>query len=121
MAKKVGAERRRSPRTLIQESFNFFLVLPETTGMVRIYMKDISSVGVSFRTEVEGNFKQGDSFKARLYMSPTFFIPLECKVVRVKGVDIAVEFPNAKSPAALAIAKLQEFLEAAEEVAVMVE
>lgn len=103
----------------MQEAFNLFLVLPDTHGMVRIYMRDISSVGLCFRTEVESNFKEGSSFKGRLYMSPAFYLPIDCKVVRVSGVEVAVEFPDPQSGAAVAIAKLQEFLEAAEQVAVV--
>ncbi|HEY8279544.1 MAG TPA: hypothetical protein VIH99_07975, partial [Bdellovibrionota bacterium] len=57
--KESGEERRRARRTIIQESFNLFLVIPESLGMARIYMRDISRLGLSFRTEMDIGVKQG--------------------------------------------------------------
>ena len=121
MAKNKGSadERRRARRTLVQESFNLFLVIPEVHGMVRIYMRDISKVGLCFRTEMEGDFRSGQKFKARMYLNPAFYLPLECKVIRVSGGEVAVEFPE--TGAGQAIAKLQEFFDAAEEHGVLAE
>lgn len=119
--KKQGEERRRARRTIVQESFHLFLVIPPVHGMVRIYMRDISRLGLCFRTDVEGNFHEGQSFQARLYINPAFFLPLECRVVRVLGGEIAVEFTEPDSPAAHAVAKLQEFFEAAEAAGVLIE
>ncbi len=111
-------ERRKARRTIVQESFNLFLVLPELHGMVRIYLRDISKIGLCFRAEIEPTFQMGQRFKARVYLSPAFYLPLECKVVRVTSGEVAVEFPE--DGAGLALGKLQEFFEAAEEHGVLV-
>lgn len=116
---KTVDERRKAKRTIVQESFNLFLVLPELHGMVRIYLRDISRIGLCFRSEVETKFTIGQKFKARLYLSPAFYLPLECLVVRVSGVEVAVEFPETGSGEA--VAKLQEFFESAEVHGVLVE
>lgn len=116
-----GEERRRARRTIIQESFNLFLVIPEALGMVRIYMKDISKLGLSFRTEMDLGFKQGQELRARVYINPAFFLPLECKVMRVTPGEIGVEFVPASSPSSHAIGLLQDFFDAAEKAGVLVE
>lgn len=122
MAKKKEIdERRRAQRTQVRESFNLFLVVPELFGMARIYLRDISATGLAFRTEIDTNVKNGQVFQARIYLNPAFYLPLECKVVRVAGGEVAVDFADHRSGPAKAIAKLQEFFEAAEESGVGVE
>jgi hypothetical protein len=119
--KESGEERRRARRTVIQESFNLFLVIPEALGMVRIYMRDLSKLGLSFRTEMETGLKQGQELKARIYINPAFFLPVECKVVRLGNAEIGVEFTKADHPSAQAIGLLQDFFDAAEKAGVLVE
>jgi hypothetical protein len=119
--KDSGEERRRARRTIIQESFNLFLVIPEALGMARIYMRDISKLGLSFRTEMELGLKQGQEIRARVYLNPAFFLPVDGKVVRVNGSDFGVEFTKPDSAAVQALAVLQDFFEAAEKAGVLVE
>lgn len=119
--KESGEERRRARRTVIQESFNLFLVIPESLGMVRIYMRDISKLGLSFRTEMDLGLKQNQQLKARVYINPAFFLPVECKVVRLGNAEIGVEFNDAEHPSAHAIALLQDFFDAAEKAGTLVE
>lgn len=116
-----GEERRRARRTVIQESFNLFLVIPEAVGMVRIYMRDISKLGLSFRTEMDLGFKAGQELKARVYINPAFYLPIECVVMRVGVGEIGVEFGQNSQPSAHAIALLQDFFDAAEKAGVLVE
>lgn len=119
--KESGEERRRARRTVIQESFNLFLVIPEVLGMARIYMRDISKLGLSFRTEMEVALKQGQELHARVYLNPAFFLPVDCKVVRVRGSEFGVEFTKPDHPAVQALAQLQDFFDAAEKAGVLVE
>lgn len=119
--KESGEERRRARRTVIQESFNLFLVIPEALGMVRIYMRDISKLGLSFRTEVETGLKQGQEIKARVYINPAFFLPVDCRVVRLGSSEIGVEFTKPNHASTQAIALLQDFFDAAEKAGVLVE
>lgn len=119
--KESGEERRRARRTVIQESFNLFLVIPEALGMVRIYMRDISKLGLSFRTEVDPGLKQGQELKARIYINPAFFLPVDCKVVRLGSAEVGMEFTKPDHASAQAIAILQDFFDAAEKAGVLVE
>ena len=114
-------ERRRAQRTPVRESFNLFLVIPELYGLARLYLRDISAVGLCFRSEMDAGVKQGQRFQARIYLNPGFYLPLECKVVRVGGGEVAVDFANASAGPVQAIARLQEFFDAAEESGVFVE
>ncbi len=120
--KKESAEdRRRARRTVIQESFNLFLVIPEALGMVRIYMRDISKLGLSFRAELDTGLRQNQQVKGRVYLNPAFYLPVEFKVVRVSGEDIGVEFHEPHSSAVTALGLLQDFFELAEKAGVLVE
>jgi hypothetical protein len=119
--KESGEERRRARRTVIQESFNLFLVLPESMGMVRIYMRDISRLGLSFRVDMELGLKQGQELRARVYLNPAFFLPVECKVARLTASEVGMEFTQPKTPAVHALGLLQDFFEAAEKAGVLVE
>lgn len=116
---KKAEERRRARRTVVQEGFNLFLVVPELQGMARIYVRDISAVGLCFRTEIEVPLKPGQKLHARLYLNPAFYLPLDCLVVRVSRGEVALEFPE--SGAAEAIGKMQEFFDAAATHGVLVE
>ncbi|RZA07332.1 MAG: PilZ domain-containing protein [Proteobacteria bacterium] len=118
--KKEIDERRRAQRTEVRDSFNLFLVVPELSGMARIYLRDISAVGLCFLSELDFKVTAGQVFQARIYLSPAFYLPLECKVVRISGGEIAVDFTNSEAGPVKAIAKLQEFFEAAEESGVSV-
>jgi len=117
----AGAERRRARRTIIQESFNLFLVIPESLGMARIYMRDLSKLGLSFRTEMDLGLKQGQELSARVYINPAFYLPVDCKVVRLGNAEVGMEFIHASQPSTQAIALLQDFFDAAESVGVIVE
>lgn len=114
-------DRRRARRTVIQESFNLFLVIPKALGMARIYMRDISKLGLSFRAEMETGLKQGQEVNGRVYINPAFYLPVELRVVRVNGEDIGVEFREPQSPPVLALGLLQDFFESAEKAGTLVE
>lgn len=119
--KSSGEERRRAKRTFVQESFNLYLVIPSVLGMARIYMRDISRTGICFQTELEHGLKAGQKLTARLYLNPAFYLPLDCGVVRAGEREVAVDFDDPESPAARAVARLQDFFEAAEKAGVLVE
>lgn len=114
-------ERRKAQRLAVQESFNLFLVIPALHGMVRIYMRDISRLGLCFRPEMETSLAQGQELEARLYINPAFYLPLECRVVRVMKAEVAVEFVEPDSPAARCVGRLQDFLDSAIDAGVSVE
>lgn len=119
--KESGEERRRARRTIIQESFNLFLVIPESLGMARIYMRDISKLGLSFRSEIALNLQLGQELNTRVYLNPAFYLPVNCRVVRAEASDYGVEFVKPDHPAVHALGLLQEFFDAAEKSGVLVE
>ncbi len=106
-----GSERRRSKRLLVQDSFSLFLVIPKALGMVKIYLRDVSKLGLCFRTELEGDFKKDTVLDLRIYLSPLFYLPVRARVVRVVGGEVAVEFHDSKTTKA--IGHLIDFFDAA--------
>ncbi len=89
--------------------------------MVRIYLRDISKVGVCFRTEMEADFQKGQKLEARIYLNPAFYLPVQCEVIRVSDGEVALNFLDPEAGAPLAIAKLQDFFEEAEKHGVLLE
>lgn len=121
MKSKKPEERRRAKRTIIQESFQLFLVIPKVQGMVRIYLRDISKVGLCFRTEMESDFEKGKKLEARIYLNPAFYLPVKCEVIRVGNGEVALDFENPEEGSPIAIAKLQDFFEEAEKHGVLLD
>lgn len=115
---KQGEERRRAKRIAVQESFSFFLVIPKKLGMSRIYMRDISTNGISFWSEQVDQFAQGNELQVRLYTSPALYLPIAVTVVRVKPNEVAVEFKDLQSDAVRALSKFLDFLDLSEKAAV---
>lgn len=118
---KQSIERRRAKRVAVQESFSFFIVIPNRLGMSRVYMKDISSSGLSFTLDMEHDFHAGQEFEARLYTSPAFYLPVDFHVVRVSSGEVAVSFTQQNSKSVQALGKFLEFMDLASEAAVMEE
>lgn len=116
---KGGVERRQSKRIVVQEAFSFFIVIPKRMGMSRVYMRDISASGLAFQLEVEHDFHVDQAFQIRLYTSPAFYLPVEVKVVRVDGSEVALAFTQSKSKGVQALQKFIEFLDLASEAAVL--
>jgi hypothetical protein len=119
--KESGEERRRARRTIIQESFNLFLVIPESLGMARVYMRDISKLGLSFRFELPLPLKMGQELSTRVYLNPAFYLPIDCRVVRISGSEFGLEFLKPAHEAVQALGLLQDFFEAAEKAGVLIE
>lgn len=92
-----------------------FVVLPEIHGMARIYMRDVSKLGLCFRSEVDTELKLEQSVNLHLYVNPLFFLPFRARVVRVSGGEIAVEFSDPVSKPVKALGYLLDFFDAAAE------
>ena len=108
-------ERRRVERTKIQEIFSMFLVIPEKQGMAKIYMKDLSKIGVCFRRDADIEYAANEKIDLRLYTSPTFYLPVTGMVVRIADTEIGIEFDNTQSKSMRALVKLMEFLALAQD------
>jgi hypothetical protein len=107
-------ERRKAKRTAIQEGFNLFLVIPKIFGMTRIYLSDLSPLGIKFKADHNIQLKDQQSVQVHLYLNAAIYLPLECKIIRATDKEVALQFLNPQSTPCVAIGKLQEFLEAAE-------
>ena len=83
-----GAERRKTPRRPVLESFSLFVVVPKK-GDHRLPVHDLSDQGVGFDIDMEGEsiesfpVKSGETFELKLYLNQTLFIPLQVKVARI--------------------------------------
>ena len=116
---KRSDERRRAERVLVSEAFSFFLVIPKQSGMSRVYMKDISTTGISFWTDIPQAFEANAKLQIRLYTGPTLYLPLTVKVIRSGNGDVAVEFAGDEPKSVVALQKFLEFLEAASAAAIV--
>ena len=95
------------------------MALPEAGGMARIYMRDFSRLGLRFFTDFDLGIRTGQVLKTRIYLNPTFYLPVECKVVRSQGNEFGAEFLQPDHPSVQALAILQDFFDAAEKAGVL--
>lgn len=110
----MDKERRKVKRKLVQDSFSLFLVIPDSHGMGKIYIKDISPLGLAFEFEDTSQFQQGQEVSVRLFTNPFFYLPIMAKVVRSRGKTVGLEFSNPQSMPVKAVRKLLDFFETAE-------
>ncbi len=118
---KINIERRRAKRIAVEDSFAFFIVIPNHLGMSRVYIRDISTSGLSFTLDTDHDFSKGQEFQARLYTSPAVYLPIEMHVVRVADEEVAVSFMQTTSKPVQALSKFLEFMDLASEAVVMEE
>lgn len=107
-------ERRKVARKLVQDSFSLFLVIPDHHGMGKLYIKDISPLGLGFENDNVGTYEDGQELNIRLFTNPFFYLPIQAKVVRARGKTIGLEFMEPQSMPVKAVRKLLEFFELAE-------
>jgi hypothetical protein len=85
---KFDAERRRSLRRPVLETFSCFVVLPEQ-GFFRLKVHDLSEDGIGFDLDIEDapkfdtQVKTGDELEIRFHINQTLFIPLFVFVRRI--------------------------------------
>lgn len=101
-----GAERRRSERRPVLETFALSVVVPGKGGH-RLTVHDLSAHGLSFDFDLEGEdteaapLKSGERVDLRLYLNQSLYLPLAVKVARIrarKGVrEIGAEFLRKES------------------------
>jgi hypothetical protein len=103
---KDGAERRRSRRRPILDSFSLFLSMPKK-GPHRLRVHDVSDVGMRFDVDTEGESPEdfpmalGEMVDVHFYLNQSLYLPLSLKIIRVEGGDIVRrvggEFPDKNS------------------------
>jgi hypothetical protein len=87
--------------------------------MSRVYMKDISTTGISFWTDVPQAFEAKAKLQIRLYTGPTLYLPLTVAVIRANSSEVAVTFLGDEPKSVIALQMFLEFLEAASMAAVV--
>jgi len=101
-----AAERRRTPRRPVLDSFSLFVVIPKK-GIHRLQVHDLSDHGMCFDLETEGEAAEdfpiatGESIDLRFYLNQSLYLPLSFDVVRVEDKKlvrrVGAEFADKKS------------------------
>ncbi len=83
-----GAERRRSKRQPVLDTFSLFVVVPKK-GIHRLPIHDVSLEGIGFDLDMEGEspsdfpIKVGETVEIRLYLNQSLFLGLSVKIARL--------------------------------------
>jgi hypothetical protein len=86
---KTGAERRKTKRRPILETFSLFAVVPKK-GMHRLLVHDVSEGGLGFDLDIDGeNFdefpvKSGEKLEVHLYLNQSLYLPLSVQIARLE-------------------------------------
>lgn len=102
-----NAERRKTRRRPVLESFSLFVVVPKK-GPLRLKVHDLSDGGMRFDVDAEGEsptdfqIREGENIDVQLYLNQTLFLPLRLRVVRVESAGavrrLGAEFAEKSSP-----------------------
>ena len=122
----AGAERRRSRRMAVLDTFNLFAVVPAKAPL-KLKVHDISDMGIGFDFDIEeekGNpmlaVKAGDMLEIQLYLNQSLFLPLMAEVRRVIEKDgvrtVGGEFRCAGTRGHTALLAYLDMLDAVSEV-----
>jgi hypothetical protein len=122
-----GAERRKSKRMDILDTFSLFVVVP-AKGPMRLKVHDISDAGIGFNLDIEeeqgaSSFeaKVGDSFEVHLYLNQSLYLPFTVSVRRIVDTEgvrrIGAEFQGQGSKGQTALSSFVHMLDALGEVA----
>jgi hypothetical protein len=122
-----GAERRKSKRMDILDTFSLFVVVP-AKGPMRLKVHDISDAGIGFNLDIEeeqgaSNFeaKIGDAFEVHLYLNQSLYLPFSVTVRRIVDIEgvrrIGAEFQGKGSKGHAALISFVHMLDALGEAA----
>ncbi|MFL5812196.1 MAG: PilZ domain-containing protein [Bdellovibrionia bacterium] len=122
-----GAERRKSKRMDILDTFSLFVVVP-AKGPMRLKVHDISDAGIGFNLDIEeeqgaSSFeaKVGDSFEVHLYLNQSLYLPFSVSVRRIVDTEgvrrIGAEFQGKGSKGQVALTSFVHMLDALGEAA----
>lgn len=122
---EAGAERRRSKRMDILDTFSLYAVVP-TKGPMRLKVHDISDLGIGFDLDVAEErgaqsfqLKLGASVDIQLYLNQTLYLPLTVQARRISDRDgirkIGAEFQGHGSKAYIALISFLDMLDAVSE------
>lgn len=120
------AERRKSRRRPILDTFSLFLVVPKK-GAHRLPIHDISNEGIGFSLDTEGEspdqfpLSTGEVIQLRLYLNQTLYLPLTLKTARIEAVGgvrrVGAAFEETSSKSHRAFLAFNQMLEQVAEAA----
>ncbi len=124
---ETGAERRRSKRLDILDTFSLFVVVP-AKGPMRLKVHDISDAGIGFDLDIEEELgaagfevKIGNEMEIHLYLNQSLYLSLPVTVRRIvdaQGIrKIGAEFRGKGTKAQVALLAFLDMLDALGEVA----
>jgi hypothetical protein len=117
-----GAERRRSKRMDVLDTFSLFVVVP-AKGPMRLKVHDISDAGIGFDLDIQEEngamsfeVKAGDEFDVCLYLNQSLYVPLAVTVRRIVTADgvrrAGAEFRGKGSKGHIALLAFLDMLDA---------
>jgi hypothetical protein len=116
-----GAERRRSKRRPVLETFSLFAVVPKK-GPHRLPILDVSDQGIRFDVDTEGEsasdfpLRANEALEVQFYLNQSLYLPLEIKVVRIETSGavrrIGAEFKDKSSKSYKAYLAFLQMLDA---------
>lgn len=86
---KSGAERRKSRRRQILDTFSLFAVIPNK-GAYRLPVHDVSDDGIGFDVDLDGEdqdafpLKSGESLALHFYLNQSLYVPISVQVARIE-------------------------------------
>jgi hypothetical protein len=117
---KQGAERRKTKRRPVLDTFSLFVVVPKK-GMHRLQVHDLSEGGLGFDLDIDGeNFdefpaKVGEQIEVHLYLNQSLYLPLAAQIARVEDTKtvrrVGAEIVEKGSPSAKAFAAFLQMLD----------
>jgi hypothetical protein len=128
MVMKQGAERRKTKRRPILDTFSLFAVVPKK-GMHRLLVHDVSEGGLGFDLDIDGEsfdefpVKAGEKLEVHLYLNQSLYLPLSVQIARLEDSKtvrrVGTELVNATSPESKAFASFLQMLDVVADVAVV--
>ena len=119
-----GAERRKTRRRPILDTFSLFVVVPKK-GVHRLPVHDLSDEGMGFDFDIEGEsaadfpVQRGETVDVLLYLNQSLYLPLSVRVVRVEDKGeirkVGAEFTEKSGPAFQGYAAFLAMLDAVAE------
>ncbi len=106
MSQNNAAERRKSPRRPVLETFSLFVVVPRK-GPHRLKIYDVSDFGMRFDADTEGEsttdfpISPNEALEVHFYLNQSLYLQFDLKVVRIETIDavrrIGAEFKDKSS------------------------
>ena|ERR1700733_12459257 len=86
-----GAERRRTPRKDVLDTFQVFVAVKKK-GLRKIYLRDVSEGGLGLHIEPDDGFKSAEVVECEFHINPGLKLPLKIRVAHLSPNFAGCEF-----------------------------